>query len=106
MPRTWEQVSSQLRLNASAFNPKANAIAAAYYMGRLGAQWALPRPTLERLKLAQASYNAGLGTILKAQKACGDALLWEGMVQCVPARETREYVPRIKVHFDDIKEGK
>jgi len=102
MPRTWDEVSSVLRLNASPFNPKANSLAAGYYMGRLDREWAVPRPATERLKLAQASYNAGLGSILRAQAACRNALLWEDIEPCLSYRETRDYVIYIKKHFDNI----
>lgn len=95
MPGTWREVSEALNLRASAFNPKANAIAAAYYMGRLAQEWHRERRSVERLRLAQASYNGGLGTILKAQKRCEDALLWKDIEPCVAAKETREYVWKV-----------
>lgn len=95
MPRTWDEVTKILGFSASPFDPKANTIAASYYMGRLVREWNRGRPDVERLRLAQASYNGGLGTILKAQTRCNDALLWKDIAPCVLARETREYVPRI-----------
>jgi membrane-bound lytic murein transglycosylase F len=95
MPGTWAEVSEALNLRASVYDPKANAIAAAYYMGKLGQKWILKRRDIERLRLAQASYNGGLGNVLAAQKRCNDALLWKDIEPCVTARETREYVTRI-----------
>jgi len=68
-------------------------------MGRLDGQWHSPRPRLERLKLAQASYNAGLGNILKAQKKCNGALLWAEIEPCLGFSETRDYVILIDKHY-------
>lgn len=95
MPKTWEEVTRILGFEASPFDPKANTLAASFYMSRLVREWYRDRPDIERLRLAQASYNGGLGNILKAQTRCNDALLWKDIAPCVLARETREYVPRI-----------
>jgi membrane-bound lytic murein transglycosylase F len=100
MPRTWDEVTRILGINASPFDPKANALAASYYMGRLVREWDRDRPDIQRLRLAQASYNGGLGNVLKAQTRCNDALLWEDIMPCVAARETREYVGRIARWYD------
>jgi membrane-bound lytic murein transglycosylase F len=102
MPGTWSEVSQALNLNASPFNPKANALAASFYMGRLDSQWSSPRPRLERLKLSQASYNAGLGNILKAQKKCGGPLLWVEIEPCLGFAETRDYVILINKHYKTL----
>lgn len=95
MPATWREVSQTLRLRASVYNPRANAIAAAYYMGKLARKWSTPRPRLERLRLAQASYNGGFGTVLDAQRKCGNARDWRDIKPCVPYEETREYPERV-----------
>lgn len=99
MPRTWDEVSKALNLNASVFNPKANALAAGFYMGRLDGEWSIPRPPRERLKLAQASYNAGLGNILKAQKKCNNELFWKDIEPCLGYAETRIYVLKIGEYY-------
>lgn len=103
MPGTWSEVSERLRLRASPFNPRANATAAAYYMGRLERQWFVKRSLREKQKLAQASYNAGLGNILKAQRKCNDALLWNDIEPCLGYRETRDYVTRIERWYVDMR---
>lgn len=105
MPSTWSEVSERLRLNASVYNPKANAYAAAYYMGRLEAQWRLERSRRQKQVLAQASYNAGLGNVLRWQKACDWARLWEDMLPCVDYSETRDYVTLIEKHYNRMSGG-
>ena len=100
MPGTWDQVSEQLRFpsGASAFAPKLSIEAAAFYMGRLRAQWSAPRPEQDRHSLALASYNGGLGNILVAQTLCGGANLYPRIITCLPdvtgrhSRETIGYV--------------
>jgi len=76
--------------------------AGAYYMAKLRHVWRKDRSALERNTLAQASYNAGVGNILKAQVFCGGARLWTTVQKCLPrvtgamnADETTTYVERI-----------
>jgi hypothetical protein len=62
-------------------------------------QFTAPRPPDARLDFAFASYNAGLGNVLKFQRAAeradfGDAALWE-TVAPFAWKEPREYVERI-----------
>lgn len=77
-------------------------LGALYQMQRRTA-WGSPGRTGEqRNALGQAAYNAGMGNILKAQKACGDARLWEHIAPCLVqvtgeknAAETQGYVRNI-----------
>jgi hypothetical protein len=103
MPATWHEVAREMRLPPGASPHGEIAIeAGAYYMARLRRAWIAPRPQGERHTLAQASYNAGLGSILKAQALCGGAPDWDGILPCLSrvtgarnARETATYVTRI-----------
>lgn len=77
MPGTWRDAQVGLVMpGVSRFNPRANIKAAAWLMRRYGAIWTSERPPLERLKITQASYNAGPGHIIRAQREAGGALLW------------------------------
>lgn len=75
--------------------------AAAVYMAQLHGQWSSPRPPMDRYMLALASYNAGLGNILSAQKECGGALLYREIIDCLPrvtgrhSAETIDYTNKI-----------
>jgi len=82
--------------------PEASVNVGALYMAYLIKQWSRPRPTADRYCLAMASYNAGLGNILKAQKLMGDPGLYADIIVGLPAvtgkknsNETITYVSRI-----------
>lgn len=103
MPATWNDVTGELRVWGSPHDDLA-IDAGAYYMAKLRRAWFRDRSMPERHELAQASYNAGLGSILKAQRLCGDAKAWAAVQECLHlvtgprnAEETRTYVARIKV---------
>jgi membrane-bound lytic murein transglycosylase F len=104
MPGTWADVKRMMHLpdNASPRDPNFAISAAAYYMNYLWGKWTSPRPPMDRYALALASYNAGLGNILKAQKEAGGALDYKSIIAALPkvtgranAKETTDYVRRI-----------
>lgn len=102
MPATWLAVSRQLGYGLIDRRLAAPAIeAGAYYMATLRAVWSSPRPEHDRHSLAMASYNAGTGNMLAAQRACGGALLYDDIMICLPqvtgryAAETIGYAPAI-----------
>ncbi len=102
MPGTWRDVSRALGYDGiTPFMAEPAIMAGAYYMGNLRRQWSAPRPEADRHSLAMASYNAGLGNILRAQRACTGQPLYSEIIPCLPqitghhSRETRTYVQRI-----------
>lgn len=102
MPATFAEAVRALGWGAVSPHDARFAIeAGAWYMARLCAGWSSPRPTLDRQQLAQASYNAGMGNLLRAQAACGGAVRWPAVAACLPsvtgrhAQETLTYVDRI-----------
>jgi membrane-bound lytic murein transglycosylase MltF len=102
MPATWREVTAALKWGLVSPRDARLAIeAGAFYMARLRQGWSSPRPELERQRLAQASYNAGFGNILEAQRRCGGARDWHAIAPCLPqvtgrhAAETITYVDRI-----------
>lgn len=95
---------------ASAFDPELSIDGASYYMSKLRYTWRRNRTSDERQPLAQASYNAGTGNILKAQALCANALLWAAISTCLPkvtgeknTHETRTYVERIAKWFNIMR---
>jgi soluble lytic murein transglycosylase-like protein len=103
MPGTWADVAREIGAGTASPHEARWAIpAGAYYMARLRRSWSSPRPQDDRHRLAQASYNAGLGNILKAQQRCGGARHYPEIIPCLEAvtgprnsHETRTYVERI-----------
>ena len=105
MPPTWGDVRAALRFPPSAtpFEPAYTIKGAAWYLGLLRRQWRSPRSEDDRRKLVQASYNAGLGNLVKAQKRAGGAIAYAPVAERLHeitgadhARETRDYVARIE----------
>lgn len=102
MPGTWKDVSRELKFGeATAFAPALNIQAHAYYMRQLRSQFKRERPEWDRHSLALASYNAGLGNVLKAQRLGGNSLLYKPMANALHKvtghhhKETLTYVDRI-----------
>lgn len=103
MPATWAEMQRRLNIPGVPANHARHAIdAGAYYMASLQRQWSSPRPAMDRHFLAAASYNAGLGNLLRAQKACGGAVLYESIAACLPeitgrhSAETLGYIRQIR----------
>jgi len=112
MPGTWADVSRQLGMEGLSPTMVEPAIlAGAYYMAKLRTSWSSPRPDMDRHYLAAASYNAGLGNILKAQKRCEMLLLYDDIIRCLPSvtgrhsKETITYIERIKKWFNQMLIG-
>lgn len=113
-----EELKTKLALFKDGFdreNPKQSIWAQVYYMNKLFKTWDLGRVEAERLKLALASYNAGTGNILKAQKQSGDKKFWDEIKLSLSSvtgeknsKETIGYVDNIfkyAVDVDNFKES-
>lgn len=113
MPGTWADVAHELGYPAdiTPFDPEAAIPAGAYYMAKLLNSWSAPRPDIDRYCLALASYNAGFGNLLKAQKAAGGANDYASIIRALPqitghhAAETTAYVKRILNYFNQMVTG-
>lgn len=113
MAPTWRDVKAELNLPADAtpFNTGHAIRAGAYYLGKLRRAWArVERPEADRRRLAQASYNAGLGNIIKAQQLAGGAADYDSIIAQLHrvtgadnAAETRNYVQRIERYYNDLR---
>jgi soluble lytic murein transglycosylase-like protein len=112
MPATWREMRRVMQYDkyASPYDADLAIEAGAYYMRRLRIGWSSPRPPDDRQQLAQASYNAGMGNMIRAQKACGMAVLYDEIIVCLPditgrhADETIDYVRRIR-HWRSMMEA-
>jgi membrane-bound lytic murein transglycosylase MltF len=87
---------------SDSFNVSDNIRGGAQYMRRMINIWHAPRTDYERLELSQASYNAGAGHIIQAQRLCDGAPDWQTIKTCLPrvtghhSAETIDYVRRIR----------
>lgn len=111
MPATYADVIRQLNWDSriTAFNPERAIRAGAYYQWRMRKVWgAEGRTGADRNRLGNAAYNAGTGSILKAQAACSDARLWENIAPCLAeitgryASETLTYVTNITKYAAEL----
>ena len=116
MPATWKQMQSELKLalEMSAYDANHAIPAAAYYMEKLCNKWSSEREEADRYCLALASYNAGFGNLLKAQKLAGGAVEYGPIIAKLHevtgdknSAETREYVKRIfRIFGEYLMEGR
>jgi membrane-bound lytic murein transglycosylase MltF len=96
MPGTWDRFGK-----GDPYNAHSSITAGIDCMANLIGQWSRPRPDIDRICLALASYNAGLGHILKAQKLSGDKPLYAEIIEYLPnvtgdhSKETIDYVSKI-----------
>ena len=109
MPNTWNHYESVVGIFGSPYEPKINIEMASYYMSSLRGEWTTKRPEKDRHSLALASYNAGLGNILEAQKTCGMPVLYRDIIKCLPevtgkhSKETMNYVPLVYKWYEDMR---
>lgn len=104
MPGTWGDITRAMRWGAvSPFVARYCIEGGAYYMAQMRKTWKSERPESDRRRLAQASYNAGTGNIVAAQRVCNGARHWPEIVICLPrvtgvknTHETTTYVERIE----------
>ena len=103
MPGTWKEISQAMKWAAISPHDTSYAVqAGAFYMHRMRKGWSSKRSEEDRHDLALASYNAGFGSLLKAQKACGNATDYPNIVECLPritgkhSKETIWYVFHIR----------
>ena len=104
MPGTWADMMKQLRIdpNTPRSDVKAGIEAYTYYQGKLDYMWRTGRLPLDAHKPGLASYNGGPGSIIKAQKLCGNAVSWDQISPCVVkvtgaanSKQTLDYVTKI-----------
>lgn len=106
-----KELKPKLALFANGFdrqNPIQSIWAQVYYMNKLFKVWDLGRPSDNRIELAFASYNAGTGNILEAQKKSGDKKFWDNIKIYLPlvtgenSKETIGYVDYIFKYANDV----
>lgn len=113
MPGTWNECKRDLKLpvDANPFDPLLSIQAGAYYMSKMIKGWHSPRPDIDRYCLALASYNAGFGHLINAQKKAGGATDYKSIIRKLPditgqhSHETITYVKRIYNYYIQLVTG-
>lgn len=103
MGPTFAEVTKQLGFGVVSPKLSKYAIPAyAYYMAKIRHGWSPNRPIEDREDLTRASYNAGSGWLIEAQKLCGGSALYADIIPCLPmvtgganASQTANYVKHI-----------
>ncbi len=108
MPATFREIKSRNpNIIGNIDDPRWNIEAGIYYDNQLFKSWKSERPFEDRLAFMFASYNAGIGNVLKGQKQCSLTIphvncnLWQNIVPVAHnvrswrSEETLGYVTRI-----------
>jgi len=101
MPPTWKDMKKKYMDLKTPWNPESSIRAAALYMNALNKIWKEKRSKIDRYKLALASYNSGVGNVLKAQELSGGAKGYKKIISYLykvtgsHSKETIEYVDNI-----------
>lgn len=118
MPATFLEIAGKTGIPDYPFTPRWNIAAGIFYDRYLYDNWSSPRPEKDRLALMFASYNAGLGNVLNAQRICEweqsngnkeDCNLWASIKDRAPRVhtwkhvETLSYVERIFQYRENIR---
>jgi hypothetical protein len=108
MPATWQQTRQELSLPrwATPFDAEFAIESGAYHMAKQRAIWHMDRSEYDRHSLALASYNAGAGHLIQAQKLANGAVQYAPIAQHLPtvtgddAIETTNYVAKVWSNAD------
>jgi membrane-bound lytic murein transglycosylase F len=111
MPNTFRFMTNKLNMNgARPFEAKDNIYVGVAYLAWIRDQWSSKRTNWQRMELTFASYNAGLGNVLKAQKKCGNSLVWSVIRSCMikvtgpdNSKQTLTYVTKIQRWYSELK---
>lgn len=110
MPGTGREQAIRTGIKGPLTSPTISVIYGVDYDRRMALIWRFPRTPMELLELVFASYNAGAGHIIEAQKLAGGHLQWEGISPMLGfvtgrhAEETIQYVARIKRWYYSLVE--
>lgn len=101
MPSTYDEQSKRLGVNCSPWSPKCSIMLGADYDRRMIGQFKRDSHR-ESARWGLASYNAGLGTVLRHQIDCDGTRVFMDVRPCL-YEETRSYVHKIEVWWDEYE---
>jgi len=96
MPKTYKDIQKKVPDLGNINEPRWNIAAGLYYNKYLFNNWTSPRPFIDRMSFIFASYNGGIGNVLKAQKYCNrkkniNCNLWNNIIDVAPNIQTWRY---------------
>jgi len=111
-PDTGEEIAGDLQLDAwDLLDPETSIEFGIYYMSKMYKTWTAKRTPLDRLRLEQASYNAGLGNVEHAQRLANNATGYQAIVAQLAevtgvdnAHQTIWYVITIAKYYGELWE--
>ena len=113
MRGTQREVGKRLGIDFDRYNARQAIDAGAYYQNRVTHTFRRRNRTPEQAyELGAASYNSGLGNVLKSQRLCNNARLWDDIAPCQNkvtgrhAAETITYVSRIKRWTNEAEDAR
>lgn len=106
MPKTFEEIRKKNPDFKHVLRPRWNIAAGIFYDRKMFKFWKSDRSFIDKISFAFASYNAGVGNILKGQKRCqklkgGNCNLWKNIephgvnVKTWRHKETIHYIKKI-----------
>ena len=114
MPSTFKEVQSANPEFTELNSPEWNIAAGIYYDRQQWKTWGKNESAPDRLRFVMGSYNAGRGTISRAQKQAValnlDGSLWPSIEQAAPNvtkwrhEETLHYVDRIEEFYSELSQ--
>lgn len=114
MPHTWQDMIREMKMpkGTKATDPAYSILAGSYYQAKMINGWTAPRPVMDRYCLALASYNAGFGNLLKAQKHANGASDYKTIISHLRfitgdknSGETTGYAKRILSIYSNLLTG-
>ena len=114
MPGTYKEIAREIGLPPTPYDPRANIHAGIRYNLECLNFWTERRSWQEKLRLMFASYNAGMGNIVRAQKVVREQNLcsgrrWDCIKQGLPqvtgrhSQETIQYVDNVEYYYSMLR---
>lgn len=94
MPKTFDEQSQRLGVDCSPWSPRCSIQLGIHYDKRMFGQFKR-QDKMESARFGLASYNSGLGTVLRHQRDCDGSRVYSEVEPCL-YEEPRAYVRRIE----------
>ena len=103
MPKTAGEIAGKLWIENKPFDPRRNILFGIHYMHEMWMIWKKEKG-IERLRFALASYNAGAGNIVKAQRLALQKDKWHSLALVLPQVTGTKYASQTIKYVQEIEE--